>query len=160
MPEVPPHEGPIPGSRIQSVDTAKIQGTTKERLVDVLADEIGLDVEAAFEAIAAIGTTAIADLTAKFGTDALGTYLPYHYFGLSQRTRWEIYLFLKQLLYWPVHLVHQANELRIRLSNADAASLAFYSVFRHELFHFHKDWFRRGSRAIAEDFDLFRCIIG
>jgi hypothetical protein len=139
-PEEFSNEGPVPGSRFRPVDSAKIQGT-KDPLVDVLADEIGLDVSAALDSIKGAGTTAIGDLTAKFGTDALGTYLPYHNFGLSQRTPWGIYLFLEQLLFWSVWLADQAVALRIRLSNADAAALAFYSVFRHELFHFHVERF-------------------
>jgi len=139
-PEEFSNEGPIRGSRFRSVDSARIQGT-KDPLVDVLADEIGLDVSAALDSIKGVGTTAIADLTAKFGTDALGTYLPYHNFGLSQRTPWGIYLFLEQLLFWSVRLADQAVALRIRLSNTDAAALAFYSVFRHELFHFHVERF-------------------
>jgi hypothetical protein len=140
VPEIPPNEGPIPGTRIQSIDGTKIQGT-KDPLVDVLADEIGLDVPAALDSIEAVGTTAIADLTAKFGTDALGTYLPFHNFGLSQRTPWGIYLFLEQLLYWSVRLARKATDLRMQLSNTDAVALAFFSVFRHELFHFHVERF-------------------
>jgi hypothetical protein len=93
------------------------------------------------DSVKGVGTTAIADLTAKFGTDALGTYLPYHNFGLSYATPWGIYLFLEQLLFWSVRLAERALVLGIRLSNADAVALAFYSVFRHELFHFHVERF-------------------
>src|ERR1700730_14681604 len=67
-PETLPDEGPIPGipgSRFRPVDSAKSQGT-KDPLVDVLADEIGLDASAALDSIKGVGTTAIADLTAKF----------------------------------------------------------------------------------------------
>jgi hypothetical protein len=89
VPDFPPNEGPIPG-RIQSIDGTKIQGT-KDPLVDVLADEIGLDVLAALDSIEGLGTTAIADLIAtNYNWDH--AYWHSHKYGYwnGQRGYWRV----------------------------------------------------------------------
>ena len=78
-------EGPVAGTIIQSVDAREILGRGHS-FVGGVSEQIELDIPGVGN-----GATAIGELTAKFGTDALGSYLPYHYFGLSRRSPWGIY---------------------------------------------------------------------
>jgi len=125
--------------------------------VNSIWEAIGIDIEQALRDNYPFGTQEeqskrLQSLTAKFGTEAFGAYLPWHAYGRSESTPWGMYLFLDKLIEW-ARLLHASgkylpdpkpNLLRV-------FRLLWWLTYRHELFHFHVELFAtRLESAIRE----------
>jgi len=137
----------IPGfdGRVVSVDTNWISQSRWEEPDEALANNVlGLDVAGAVEAVGADRgqvRARVAAATAKLGTDAFGTYLPWHRYANSPTTPWGVWFFLEPLLWWAADLCAVGARSGLVLDARQAFNLAFCVTYRHELFHFHVERF-------------------
>jgi hypothetical protein len=76
----------------------------------------------------------ITGLIRKFGRDAYGCYLPFHYY----KDCWGIYLF-KEIIEKRVSELYEI--FRNEISLKDLKKMYMYAVYRHELFHYHVERF-------------------
>src|SRR5439155_2287198 len=110
--------------------------------VEAIWQTIGIDIEQVLQDSYPKGSSgeqarSLQSLTAKFGTEAFGTYLPWHAFGQSETTPWGMYLFPEKLIEW-AGLLHASGEyLPTPKPNLLAVfRLLWWITYRHELFHF------------------------
>jgi hypothetical protein len=81
-------------------------------------------------------------LTAQFGTEAIGTYCPWHAYGESARTPWGIYILLDRFfdtvcdLYTSGEFFPAPKPLLVSVIR-----FLWWTTYRHELFHFHVEVF-------------------
>jgi hypothetical protein len=106
----------------------------------------GIDIEEVLEDREASGKAAdegkLQTLTATFGTDAFGTYCPWHAFGRSERTPWGIYIFLEKLIDEAWLLYSSGKFLPApKPSILSVFRFLWWLTYRHELFHFHVELF-------------------
>lgn len=115
------------------------QGTIEEEL----AAEIGVDVSTLLSEAKANANHSewISQAIAEFGTEAFGTYLPWHRYATSTKTPWGIYLFLEPMVQWAADLQQRSQQFNLKLDDSQALRLAFFAAYRHELFHFHVEAF-------------------
>ena len=109
----------------------------------MLLEETGIDIDATFKDLLSEGIanrTRIPNLTAKFGVDAFGTYLPWHAYAKSSETPWGIYVFLDNLIDWTCH-VYKTQTLPKKTTPIAVFNFLFNVVLRHELFHYHVERF-------------------
>jgi hypothetical protein len=129
---------------------SSVGGPGGGRLETWIQDELGIDIGSAI--LAAEGDQAhgdrIAAATAQFGSESFGCYLPWHIYGRSRRTPWGMYFFLEPLIDWAAEIRRQASFLEMKLSRSNVLCLAFYVCYRHELFHFHVEWFSTRQEAL------------
>lgn len=77
-------------------------------------------------------------LTVSFGTEALGTYVPWHVSVNSRGTPWGMYFFLDMLIGWAIDLYENSTNLpKPKPPIGEVFRLVFIATYRHELFHFH-----------------------
>jgi hypothetical protein len=128
------------------VKLGKSAGRDEASFAEAFWDLLGIDVEEEIHALAASGqfqnAGKLGALTAKFGTDAFGTYCPWHAFFRSSETPWGIYMFPDKLLDWAC-LLHASGDF---LPNPKPTLIAvlrllWHLTYRHELFHFHVERF-------------------
>lgn len=130
--------------RAKRIDTDWIARSRPPSPEEFVTELLGMDVE---NAVAVIGADAarvrmrVSTATAKFGTDAFATYLPWHKYANSRRTPWGMWFFLEPLLWWAAYLRHAASQSGLSLSTRQAFNVAFYVAYRHEQFHFHVERF-------------------
>jgi hypothetical protein len=74
-----------------------------------------------------------------FGRHAFGCYLPMHKFFLNKRTPWGIYLFPEMIGANYTKLL--SFVLKKEITKQNLLKLYVYCVYRHELFHFHTEFF-------------------
>lgn len=140
-----PGQRPIPDSG-HVFDEFKVQVVSglKERAIDeVIVAVSGIDIDALYRSVANDPGTSgrVAAAVARLGTESFGTYLPWHVYAESAVTPWGMYFFLEPLVEWAAMLRHKGREHGLRLTVSQALRLAFFVTYRHELFHFHVEWF-------------------
>lgn len=81
-------------------------------------------------------------LTAQFGTEAFGTYCPWHAYGDSPGTPWGVYMFLDKILEWAC-LLHASGKYlpEPKPPLISVFRQLWWLTYRHELFHFHVELF-------------------
>ena len=129
---------------VMPIETDWVHRPRSPRPDEFITELLRLDVAAAIAVIGAEPSAArqkVATATAKLGTDAFATYLPWHKYANSRQTRWGMWFFLGPLLWWAADLQHAASARGLSLSARDAFNLAFYVAYRHEQFHFHVERF-------------------
>lgn len=130
--------------RVIPVETSWISQSRWEEPDEALTSVLGLDVAGAVEAVGADGPrvrSRVAAATDKLGTDAFGTYLPWHRYANSPTMPWGVWLFLEPLLWWAADLRAAGARAGLVLDARQAFNLAFCVTYRHELFHFHVERF-------------------
>jgi hypothetical protein len=115
-------------------------GRSDTDFAEALWDSLGIDISEELERSAGSGLPSdrpLQDLTAKFGTDAFGTYCPWHAFGRSGETPWGFYLFFEKLIEWAAAL-HRSGQFLPdpKPSPLKVFQLLWLLTYRHELFHF------------------------
>ena len=120
----------------------KAAGKSNTDFAGAFWDLLGVDIEEELDQLAGAGLPGdegvLRALTARFGTDAFGTYCPWHAFGDSSQTPWGIYMFLEKLLEWAV-ILHTSG-LYLPTPKPDLVTVfrrLWWITYRHELFHFH-----------------------
>lgn len=116
-------------------------GKSDTDFAEALWESLNVDISEELERSADSGLPygrSLQDLTAKFATDAFGTYCPWHAFGRSSETPWGLYLFFEKLIEW-ADALHQSGQF---LPDPKPSLLKVFRLFwlltyRHELFHFH-----------------------
>ena len=136
----------IPGfdGRVIPVETSWLSQSRWDEPDESVTSFLGLDVTGAIEAVGADGSqvrSRVAAATAKRGTDAFGTYLPWHRYANSPKTPWGVWFFLEPLLWWAADLRAVGARAGLVLDARQAFNLAFCATYRHELFHFHVERF-------------------
>lgn len=116
-------------------------GKSDTDFAEALWESLGIDISEELERSADSGLPSgrsLQDLTAKFGTDAFGTYCPWHAFGRSSETPWGFYLFFEKLIEW-ADALHQSGQFLPdpKPSPLKVFQLLWLVTYRHELFHFH-----------------------
>jgi len=116
-------------------------GSSDTDFAEALWDSLGIDISEELDRSADSGLPSgrsLQDLTAKFGTDAFGTYCPWHAFGRSSETPWGFYLFFEKLIEW-ADALHQSGQFLPdpKPSPLKVFQLLWLMTYRHELFHFH-----------------------
>lgn len=86
----------------------------------------------------------IANLILKFGKDAFGMYLPFHYHNKC----WGIYLF-KEIIESRILFLHSIFKEKISLKNI--TQLYYYAIYRHELFHYQVERFATKVELITKE---------
>jgi hypothetical protein len=130
-------------NRAQSIySIGKAVTNSDEQFADSFWDLLGIDVQEELERLAGSNVTADQGapqaLTANFGTDAFGTYCPWHAFGNSTQTPWGIYMFFEKLLEWACALHGSGQFLpKPKPPICSVFRLLWLLTYRHELFHFH-----------------------
>ena len=130
-------------SRGHSVDSiGKAAAGSDAQFADSFWDLLGIDVQEELERLAGenlpADEAALQALTAKFGTDAFGTYCPWHAFGNSTETPWGIYMFPEKLFEWAGALHRSGLFLPDpKPPILKVLQLLWLLTYRHELFHFH-----------------------
>lgn len=127
---------------VARIHAAKEKGDDAIR--DVLLDETGIDLDTAFKEL--LGENVVKDnripsLTATFGADAFGTYLPWHAYGDSHTTPWGIYIFFDRVIDWTAHVWRSTKSLPKGTTPIAVFNFLFNVVLRHELFHYHVERF-------------------
>ena len=111
--------------------------------VEAFWHELGLDLEELLPEFAGkVNGAELAALTAEFGTEAFGCYLPWHAYVRSAGTPWGVYMFLEKLFVW-AGMLHASGSY---LPNPtppvmSVFRLLWWLTYRHELFHFHVELF-------------------
>lgn len=77
-----------------------------------------------------------------FGSHAFGCYLPMHKFFLNKRTPWGIYLY-PEVIGRHYHKL-LLFVLKKEITYQNLLKLYIFCVYRHELFHFHTEFFATG----------------
>ncbi len=137
--EVPGVDGAVLETPLDWVEKSRAQTPS-----DYITEELGIDFDAsdsAFGADAIRTRQRVAAATARLGTDAFATYLPWHKYAQSKRTPWGMWFFLEPLIYWAADLKSEGAKRGLVMSNAVAFDLAFLISYRHELFHYHVERF-------------------
>lgn len=125
---------------------AEAAGKSDAEFVEGFWTVLGLDIEEELSSREATSTrghgAAIKDLTAQFGTEAVGTYCPWHAFRNSANSPWGIYMFFDRLVDWARYL-HVSGEFFPSPKPPLITIFRFlwWTTFRHELFHFHVEVF-------------------
>lgn len=108
-----------------------------EALAEVLYETVGIDASQLGEGTLRLPN--LANLTARFGTEAFGTYLPWHAFAKSRRTPWGMYLFLDLIFAWAESMY--CDWPAPKPTFLYVLRLVIQIVYRHELFHYHVERF-------------------
>jgi hypothetical protein len=154
-------------SRIDlGVIASVVRGPTKSHDLSAwLEAELGLDVEQAWDAVSsdkeARARTAAA--IAELGAEYFAVYLPWHQYADSEQTPWGMYLNVERVLMLAVEMSARAQQQGHAISREHSLRLAFYVMYRHELFHFHVERFATRHEVLARiatyrpyDFEVFR----
>jgi hypothetical protein len=145
----PDHARYIPGRPFVFADGANsVYQATKQgsaAVLDALHQVTGVDVETLFESWTSgkdLGAPPLPTLTTDHGTDAFGSYLPWHAFGDSHETPWGIYIYFENLAQWTANVWQYSKTLpKPKPQPSDVFCLLFFAVVRHELFHYHVERF-------------------
>jgi len=116
------------------------KGGDDQAIVRVLAQEFGIDVLKALNDLTgeARDSYGFPEIHRALGAEALGCYLPWHFFGRLRNPKWGIYLFLDNLLFWSADVWLRFHHLTTPpLSKIATFRLAVLGTYRHELFHYH-----------------------
>jgi hypothetical protein len=120
---------------VSTVYDARNRGDDAVR--EAVVEATGIDLDAVFQVRLNEGGRTLPTLTAKFGTDAFGTYAPWHAYGRSSTTPWGMYIFLENLIDWTVYVYPKTKDT----TPIGVFTLLFCAVYRHELFHYHVERF-------------------
>ena len=116
-----------------------------DAFAEAMAESLGIDIEHLLDEYAELRRRGngidIATLTARLGSEAFGTYLPWHAFARSEDTPWGMYIFLEPLVEWTTSVHSQWSLPFARPSALTLFRLLLLAVYRHELFHFHVERF-------------------
>jgi hypothetical protein len=122
---------------------------SERKMADAILEELGIDFDSAVEIVGGEVRDANGAMNYDFGTEAFGTYLPWHAFVRSSRTPWGMYLFLDKLIHWAVRIhLFSASLPSPKPSVTAIFNLLFVAVVRHELFHFHVERFALRQEVI------------
>jgi len=155
-PLTPPFDGdPANGHQFRELrDTGhqfreiEIDDVLKRGLDVVLSDDFGIDIDKWRQYQREKGDMT-ANGVASLGMDAFGCYLPWHAYGQSTSTPWGMYFFIASLFDYAALFEREANALGSPLRDTESIRLAFWAVYRHELFHFHVEHAATRQEIIA-----------
>lgn len=131
---------PISGtsSVLRPIDIRLPSSLNPEALKGLLEELLGIEIQGIMATSREGSEARIAKVVEQYGIEAFATYLPWH---LHHHGRWGMYFFLEPLIDWATDMQRSARRFEVTLDDSTALRLAFYSVYRHELFHFHVEWF-------------------